>query len=85
MDCNRSTPESVDDGKIKTEIIYELSVKNITRKNLKYLNESFDLNNKNKIRKILIREKDSNAAREEIENIGKEHIKIKEDNKIVLK
>jgi len=55
------------------------------RTDLKYLNDSFDLNNKNKIKTIFKREKDNKAAREDIKNIGKAQIKIKEDKRIVLK
>ena len=55
------------------------------RIDLRYLNESFDLNNKNKIRIIFKREKDNKAAREDIKKIGKAQIKTKEDKKIVLK
>ena len=46
---------------------------------------AFDLNNKNKNRKIFKREKDNKAAREDIKKIGKAQIKTKEDKKIVLK
>ena len=55
------------------------------RIDLKSLYDSFDLNNKNKIKKIFTREKDNKAAREDIRKIGNVQIKIKDDRKIVLK
>jgi hypothetical protein len=52
---------------------------------LKSLSEFPDLSNSIKNKKIFIREKDNNAAREDIRKIGNEDIKIKKDKKIVLK